>query len=93
MPLSYREWRALAITNYDIVSKNYNRKVYEAVVTNQDTGLSDFVQLTLREVLDKCDGSIFETQLRRAIMRCVYTDERLEPQIRPIMDLIYEVDG
>lgn len=89
MPLSYKEWRELAITNYDIVSKNYNRKVYESVVKNPETKEMELVQLTLREVLSKCEGSIFERQIRQAVMKCVYTDSHLEKEVRPVMDLYY----
>lgn len=89
MSLSYREWRELAITMYDVVSKNYNRKVYESVVTNPKTKESELVQLTLREVLSMCENTVFERQIRQAVMRCVYTDAHLEREIRPIMDLYF----
>jgi predicted RNase H-like nuclease len=49
----------------------------------------ELVQLTLREVLTKCEGSVFETQIRQAVMRCVYTDASLEKEVRPVMDLYY----
>jgi hypothetical protein len=39
--------------------------------------------------LTKCEGTIFETQIRQAVMRCVYTEDSLEREIRPVMDLYY----
>lgn len=89
MALSYKEWRELAITTYDVVSKNYNYKVYESMVINPQTKEQELVQLTLREVLAKCEGTVFEKQIRQAVMRCVYTDAQLDKEIRPIMDLYY----
>ena len=82
----------MAITTYDIVSINYSRKVYEAVVPNPTTKEMEFVQLTLREVLNKCDGTIFEKQIKQAVMKCVYTDSKLEKEVRPVMDLYYKID-
>jgi hypothetical protein len=89
MQLSYKEWKEMAVTTYDVVSKNYNRKVYEAVVRDPNTKKMELVQLTLREVLTKCEGSVFETQIRQAVMRCVYTGASLEKEVRPVMDLYY----
>ena len=91
MALDFKEWREMAVTNYDVVSKNYNRKVYEAIVEDKQTHDRDLVQLTLREVLNKCEGTIFETKIRRAVMKCVYTDAKLEKEIRPIMDVYYRI--
>ena len=87
--MEYKEWREFAITEYDVVSKNYNFKVYESVVNNPKTKELELVQLTLREVLSKCEGTVFERQIRQAVMRCVYTDSQLDKEIRPIMDLYY----
>lgn len=89
MAMSYKEWKAYALTNYDVVSKNYNYKVYEGLVKDPKTNETQFVQLTLREVLTKCEGSVFERQIRQAVMRCVYTDAQLNKEIRPVMDLYY----
>lgn len=89
MAMSYKEWKAYALTNYDVVSKNYNYKVYEGLVKDSKTNETQLVQLTLREVLTKCEGSVFERQIRQAVMRCVYTDAQLNKEIRPVMDLYY----
>jgi hypothetical protein len=91
MAQDYKEWLEMAITNYDVVSKNYNRKVYEAVIEDRQTKKMDLVQLTLRDVLSKCEGTIFEAQIRRAVMKCVYTDAKLEREIRPVMDVYYRI--
>ena len=89
MAMSYKEWKAYALTNYDVVSKNYNYKVYVGLVKDPKTNETQLVQLTLREVLTKCEGSVFERQIRQAVMRCVYTDAQLNKEIRPVMDLYY----
>jgi NAD(P)H-dependent FMN reductase len=89
MALSFKEWKEMAVTTYDVVSKDYNRKVYEAVVRNPNTKKMELVQLTLREVLTECEGSVFETQIRQAVMRSVYTGSSLEKEIRPVMDQFY----
>ena len=89
MAMSYKEWKVYALTNYDVVSKNYNYKVYEGLVKDPKTNETQLVQLTLREVLTKCEGSVFERQIRQAVMRCVYTDAQLNKEIRPVMDLYY----
>ncbi len=89
MAMSYKEWKAYALTNYDVVSKNYNYKVYEGLVKDPKTNETQLVQLTLREVLTKCEGTVFERQIRQAVMRCVYTDAQLNKEIRPVMDLYY----
>ena len=89
MAMSYKEWKAYALTHYDVVSKNYNYKVYEGLVKDPKTNETQLVQLTLREVLTKCEGTVFERQIRQAVMRCVYTDAQLNKEIRPVMDLYY----
>lgn len=89
MAMSYKEWKEYALTNYDVVSKNYNYKVYEGLVKDPKTNETQLVQLTLREVLTKCEDSVFERQIRQAVMRCVYTDAQLNKEIRPVMDLYY----
>lgn len=88
MSLSYSEWKDVAITTYDIVSKNYNKKVYETVAEDENHEMQ-LVQLTLRDVLNKCENTIFETQMQRAIMKCVYTGAHLDREVRKIMDLYY----
>jgi hypothetical protein len=87
--MSYKEWKEMAVTTYDVVSKNYNRRVYESVVEDPRTGERELVELTLSDVLAKCEGTIFEKQIRQAVMRCVYTNDSLEKEIRPVMDLYY----
>ena len=37
MSLTFRQWREMAIMEYEVVSKNYNRKVYESAVIDKDT--------------------------------------------------------
>jgi hypothetical protein len=91
MAQTYKDWLAMAITNYDVVSKNYNRKVYEAMVTDHKTKNVEFVQLTLRDVLNICEGTIFEDRIKRAIMKCVYTGVNLEQEIRKVMDVYYRI--
>lgn len=60
MSLTFRQWREMAIMEYEVVSKNYNRKVYESAVIDKDTHNVELVQLTLREVLDKCEGTNYD---------------------------------
>lgn len=89
--MSYKEWVDFAIVEYDLVSKYYSKRVYEALVPDPKTGGAQFVQLTLREVLNKCQDTVFETRMRRAIMKCVYTGSRPEREIRKIMDDYYGI--
>ena len=91
MSLTFRQWREMAIMEYEVVSKNYNRKVYESAVIDKDTHNVELVQLTLREVLDKCEGANYEYNIKRAIMKCVYTNDRLEKEVKEVMDEFYEV--
>ena len=91
MSLTFRQWREMAIMEYEVVSKNYNRKVYESAVIDKDTHNVELVQLTLREVLDKCEGTNYEYNITRAIMKCVYTNDRLEKEVKEVMDEFYEV--
>lgn len=91
MSLTFRQWREMAIMEYEVVSKNYNRKVYESAVIDKDTHNVELVQLTLREVLDKCEGTNYEYIIKRAIMKCVYTNDRLEKEVKEVMDEFYEV--
>ncbi len=89
--MDYREWMEYAIREYDIVSKYYSKKVYETLVTDEETGVPSFVQLTLREVMTNCQGTVFEDAVRRVIMRCVYTNERPDKYLRKIMDDYYGI--
>lgn len=89
--MSYQEWMEYAITEYDLVSKYYSKKVYEAMVQEEHGDMPTFVQLTLREVMNKCQGTVFEDAIRRAIMHCVYTGERPDKYIRKVMDDYYGI--
>ena len=88
--MTYSEWKDYAIVEYDLVSKNYNKKVYETDVENKEDNSRDLIQLTLRDVMNKCAGTNYETFVKRAIMKCVYTGANLDKEIRKIMDLYYE---
>ena len=44
-----------------------------------------------REVLQKCEGTNFEEAMRKAVMKCVYTNLKLEREIRKVMDPFFEV--
>ena len=89
--MSYREWVEYATLNYDVVSKLYQKKVYEAMVIDPETGAPSLVQLTLSDVLKKCEGTNLENAVRNAVMKSVYTNEKLETGIRQVMDEYYEV--
>lgn len=89
--MTYREWVEYAIVEYDVVSKNYNYKVYENIIENKETHENQLVQLTLREVLQKCEGTNFEEAMRKAVMKCVYTNSKLEREIKKVMDPFFEV--
>lgn len=89
--MNYKEWMEYAITEYDLVSKYYSKRVYEALVPNPDTGMPELVQLTLRDVMNMCEDTVFETQIRRAVMKCVYTNTRPDKEIRKIMDDYYGI--
>lgn len=89
--MSFKEWVEYATLNYDIVSNYYNKRVYEAMVVDPETGIPDLVQLTLGDVFNKCEGTNLEKTIRSAIMRCVYTNEKLDKPIRKVMDDYYEV--
>lgn len=89
--MTYQEWIEYAIVEYDVVSKNYNHKVYENMVINKETHMADLIQLSLREVLTMCDGTNYEDRIKRAVMKCVYTEASLEREVRKIMDLFFEV--
>ena len=89
--MSYREWVEYATLNYDVVSKLYQKRVYEAMVIDPETGEPNLVQLTLADVLNKCEGTSLESAVRNAVMKSVYTNEKLEKGIRQVMDDYYEV--
>ena len=84
--MTYKEWMDYAVIEYDLISKNYNFKIYENMVKNPATGNMDLIQMTLREVLVKCDGTNYEHHMRCAIMKCVYTGAKLEREIKKVMD-------
>ena len=88
--MDYKEWMEFAIVEYDIVSKYYSKRVYEALVVDEN-GVANLVQLTLREVLSKCEHTIFEDRIRRAVMTAVYTNTRPDKTIRKVMDDYYGV--
>ncbi len=87
--MPYKEWKDYAVVNYELVGKFYHKKVYEAMVEDPKTHRMELIQLTLREVLNKCEGTIFEDQIRRAVMKCVYTDTKPDVAIRKVMDIYY----
>ena len=89
--MSYREWGEYATLNYEVVSKLYQKRVYEAMVIDPETGEPNLVQLTLADVLNKCEGTSLESAVRNAVMKSVYTNEKLEKGIRQVMDDYYEV--
>ena len=89
--MTYQDWIEYALVEYDVVSKNYNHKVYENVVENRETGEIELVQLTLRDVLNICAETNYEERIRRAVMKCVYTDGDLKKEIRKIMNPFFEV--
>lgn len=88
--MTYSDWIEYAVSEYELVSKNYNHKVYENVVVNPESHKRELMQLTLREVLAICDHTNYEERIRRAVMKCVYTNEKLEPEIRKVMDPFFE---
>ena len=88
--MTYKEWVEYAILEYDLVSKNYNHKVYENMILDKDTKQMKLVQMTLRDVLNKCDGTNYEDRMRRAVMKCVYTGAKLNNEIRRVMDPFFE---
>lgn len=87
--MSYSEWKSMAVTTYDFVSRYYNRKVYESMVTDKSTGQTMLVQLTLRDVIEKCEHTVLEERMRQAVMHCVYTGEKPDPIIAKVMDVYY----
>lgn len=89
--MSYQQWVEYAIVEYDTVSINYNHKIYENMIEDPNTHDLSLVQLTLREVLSKCAGTDFEDRIKRAVMKCVYTDADLKKEVRRIMNLFFEV--
>ena len=91
MSLSFRKWREMALTEYPVVGDKYYKKVYENIATDPQTGESILVQLTLKGVLDKCEGTNFEEPIRKCIMKCVYTGCKLEKEIYKVMNQYYEV--
>lgn len=91
MSLSFRQWREMAITEYPVVSEKYNKKVYENIVKDPQSGEYTLVQLTLQGVFDKCEGTNFEETIKRCVMKCVYTGCKLEKEVSRVMDQYYEI--
>lgn len=88
--MNFKEWRDFVLSSYGNVSDNYAKKMYENVVFDKETGTQQFVQLRLCDIFNKVDGTIYEMPLRRAIMKCVYSDRKFDREIRPVMDAFYE---
>lgn len=91
MSLSFRQWREMALTQYDLVSEKYNKKVYENIVFDPETKEHELIQLTLQGILDKCEGTDYEETIKRAIMKCVYTGDKLEREVGKVMDQYFEI--
>lgn len=91
MAVSYREWKEFAVSNYDTVREQFHEPVYQGMVRDKDTLDVAEVSLTLQEVMDMCENTIFETALRRAVMKCVYTRSGLIKEVRKVMDVYYGI--
>ena len=89
--MTYKEWMELALVEYEAVSKNYNYKVYETMLKDPDTGEMKLIQMTLREVLLKCQDTNYEDRIKNAVMRCVYTGAKFNVEIRKVMDQFFGV--
>ena len=89
--MTYKEWMDLAVVEYEAVSKNYNYKVYETMLKDPDTGEMKLIQMTLREVLLKCQDTNYEDRIKNAVMRCVYTGAQFNVEIRKVMDQFFGV--
>ena len=89
--MTYKEWMELALVEYEAVSKNYNYKVYETMLKDPDTGEMKLIQMTLREVLLKCQDTNYEDRIKNAVMRCVYTGAQFNVEIRKVMDQFFGV--
>lgn len=89
--MDYSEWIEYALVEFDLVSRNYNSKVYENVIEDPNTHKRELVQMTLREVLEICKGTNYQERIKRAVMKCVYTDTKLEPEVRRVMDPFFDV--
>ena len=68
----------------EITTKRYMKQLYKS------SGNGELVQLTLRDVMNKCAGTNFEEPIKRAIMKCVYTDAKLDNEIRKVMDEYFQ---
>ncbi len=91
MSLTFRQWREMAIIEYPIVSEKYNKKVYENIILDQQSGEHVLIQLTLQGVLDKCEGTNFEENIKRCLMKCVYTGDGIEKEVSRIMNQYYDI--
>jgi len=89
--MTYKEWVEYATVEYPTVSKNYNFKVYENMIEDKTTHERKLIQLTLRDVLLRCEGTDYEDRIKRAVMKCVYTDAKLEREIRKVMNPFFDV--
>lgn len=87
--MGFKEWRDFILSSFGDVSDAYAKKVYEDVVFDKELGGNTLVQLRLCDVFNKVDGTCFEMPLRRAIMRCVYSNRRFDREIKPVMDAFY----
>ena len=89
--MSFPEWRDFVISGYDVISDHYAKKVYESIVTDPDSGEQTLVQLSLRDAMNKVEGTGYEDAFRRAIMRCIHSGRKLDVELRPVMDAYYGV--
>lgn len=88
--MDFRTWKEFILSSYGYISDSFAKKVYESVVYDKETGLQKLVQLRLCDVFNLVEGSIFEMPLRRAVMRCVYGERKLDREISPVMNAFYE---
>ena len=67
--MKYDKWIEYALAEFELVSKNYNSKVYESVVENSETGSRELIQMTLREVLEICENTNYEERIWPRVCR------------------------
>ena len=87
--MRFREWKDFVLASYGSVSDSYAKKMYENVVLDQKTNQQTLVQLRLCDVFNKVEGTVFEQPVRRAVMKCVYSDRRFDRELKPVMDAFY----
>lgn len=85
MSLDYKEWKEFALQNYELVRKYKDRVVYEADIDGKE------IHMTLAEVFEVCDGSIYEDLFRRAIMKSVYTNAKPNKAVSRVMNLHFGI--